>query len=73
MLIINIKKIMARIDFITSLGHKLTIENEKVTVINRFGDCFRCGINGNGSLIAKSGLSLAVCMRAMNEYRSTIK
>ena len=62
----------SKIEFITSLGHHLTIENNTVTVINKFGDCYRCEINESGKLVAKGRLSLAVCMRAMNEYRNNI-
>ena len=72
--IVKIKKqrIMNTINFTTSLGHQMTIENNTVTVVNKFGDRYRCEINENGKLVAKGSLSLAVCMRAMNEYRSTL-
>lgn len=63
---------MNTINFTTSLGHQMTIENNIVTVVDKFGDRCRCEINENGKLVAKSSVSLAVCMRAMNEYRSTL-
>lgn len=63
---------MTTINFTTSLGHKMTIENNVVTVVNKFGDCYRCTLNENGKLVSKGRLSLAVCMRAMNEYRQTL-
>lgn len=63
---------MATISFTTSLGHQLTIIDNVVKVVNKFGDCYRCTLNENGKLVAKGRLSLAVCMRAMNEYRASI-
>lgn len=63
---------MATISFTTSLGHQLKVNGNEVKVVNKFGDCYRCTLNENGKLEGKGSVSLAVCMRAMNEYRASI-
>ncbi len=63
---------MEAINFTTSLGYKLTIENNVVSVVDKFGDTYRSRIDEKGELVSKGRLSLAVCMRAMNEYRNNL-
>ena len=62
---------MKTINFTTSLGHKMTIENNVVSVVDKFGDTYRSRIDEKGELVSKGRLSLAVCMRAMDEYRKS--
>ncbi|GEM_PF-5378405 len=60
------------VNFTTSRGHQMTIENNTVTVVDRFGDIYRCKIDEKGKLVARSSVALGVCMRAMDEYRATL-
>jgi len=63
---------MATITFTTSNKVELTINGNEVSAVNYFGDRFRGTLNENGKLVCKGRLSLAVLMRAMDEYKKSI-
>jgi len=63
---------MATIQFTTSNKVQLTINGNQVSAVNVFGNRYSGTLNENGKLVCSGRLSLAVLMRAMDEYRKSI-
>ncbi len=63
---------MATISFTTSNKVQLTINGNEVSAVNSFGDRFHGTLNEKGKLVCKGRLSLAVLMRAMDEYKKAM-
>lgn len=59
------------ITFETSHGDALTINGNKITVKNKFGDTYEGTIEPSGKISTKSRLGLQYLVRAHNEYKDS--